>query len=108
VAILIILTTLILSDYITDRIRSTKNKIYDLIGIILKPLIIVFGVILAGEQLGLKLDFLVLMIQDIVQALIWGLAVAFAIAIGLSYGLDKKDSRTVLPENMQAMWKKIK
>jgi len=77
-AIIIVLVTLIGADFITDKIRSTKNKLYDMVGILLEPLIIVFGVILAAEQLGFDLSFLIVIIQDIVRALIWGLAVAFA------------------------------
>jgi len=106
-AILIVLLTLIGADFITDRIRSTKNKMYDVIGIVLEPLIIVFGVILAAAQLGFDLSFLIVMIQDIVRALIWGIAVAFALAVGLGYGLDKKGQPSTVPEKLEKMWKKI-
>lgn len=108
-AILIVLVTLIGADFITDKIRATKNKIYDMVGIVLEPVLIVFGVIIAGQQLGLDLSFIITLIISVITALTTGLALAFGLAFGLGFGLEKdRQGRQVLPQRVQKIWKKIK
>ncbi len=46
--------------------------------------------------------------KTIVQALTWGIGIAFALAVGLSYGLDKTNNRSEFPTTIEKMWKKIK
>lgn len=108
VALIIVIATLIIADFATDKIRATKSKLLDIVGIVLEPIIILFGVLIASEQVGIDLSFLMDIIRQTLQALSWGLSFAVAIAFGLSYGLDKVNSRSVLPDKLEKMWKKIK
>ncbi len=108
ISVIVVLVTLIAADFVSDKIRVTKSKIVDIVGIAVKPVIIIFGLIIAGDQLGIKLDFGIAIIQDIVRALVWGIALAFGLAFGLGYGLDRADRRSVLPQKIEECWKKIK
>jgi len=108
IAILIALGTLIIADYVSDKIRASKSKLLDLIGIVTKIVITVFGLMMAANQIGVNLNFLMDIFKSIIQALSWGIAVAFALAIGLSYGLDKTGGRSTLPMTIEKIWRKIK
>ncbi|MBT4824954.1 hypothetical protein HN695_01745 [Candidatus Woesearchaeota archaeon] len=98
-ALLIVLFGIFAASYVGDKIEHIKMKSAQLIAQVTRIVIMVMIVLVALENVGLKLDI----IQNTFLIIIGGIMFGFALAIGLAYGLGMKDSAK---KNMNT-WKKF-
>ncbi len=100
--LLIFLGGFYLADFLTDKIKKSKNVWADRIGLILEPVIVFFISLIALGQIGVNVK----LITDLVKILFGALAIGIALAIGLSFGLGMKDETPKMWKKMKKGWNK--
>ncbi|MBN2422162.1 hypothetical protein JXB41_02955 [Candidatus Woesearchaeota archaeon] len=101
-AILLVVGGFYFADFITDKIKKSKNLWADRIGLILEPTIVFFVAVIALAQIGIN----VALIVDLIRILFGALSLGIALAIGLAFGLGMKDETPKIWKSLKKEWNK--
>ncbi len=95
--IIILLTGLIIADYIADRMLHSKRKGTKLLSSAARWFIILFVGIIALNQIGIDVS----LAADTTLILVAGFALGLAIALGLGFGFAIRDEAKSIIKNMK-------
>ena len=86
-SIAIIISGLILIDFIVHKLLELKNKYIRIIANVIKGILIIVVIFTAIEQLGIKTD----LAQNIFLMVVGAVLITFSLAFGIGLGLGLKD-----------------
>lgn len=96
VAVILLLASLLLGDYVQAKIRRTKIKGAVWVGkVVYWSIVILIGVI-ALNQIGINVSLL----ENVILLIVGSLAVGLALALGISLGLGMKDDAKKMVKKM--------
>ena len=87
-ALLIILFGILVADYVSNKIEHIRMKSSPGVAYVAKLIILIFTVLLALDQIGLRLS----LAHNTFLIILGGVMLAFSIAVGIGYGLGLKDA----------------
>lgn len=100
--IFIMMGGLYFADFLSDKIKKSKNIWADRIGLIVEPIIVFFIALIALGQIGINIT----LITDLIKIFFITICLGIALAIGLAFGLGMKGEAPKIWTKLQHEWNK--
>jgi hypothetical protein len=97
IALIVVLVGLMVAGYVAEQIIDTKSKSARIIADVAKVIIMIVVVLVALEQIGIR----VALVQNVVLLIVAGIVTGIALGVGIAFGLGGKDEAAKIVEQVK-------